>query len=206
MDHSVVRCVAERAAAAGLVAVRIDFGGVRASEGDVRDRVAHVGDLFAAHAAARAEAPGFPTFGAGYSYGARLWMETLRHADGPSVAGLLLLAPPTRIPATSRDFGDLLLGRPIRDSSLDPDSLAGLAALPVHTRILVGSRDAVAPHAELSRHASAHATVTVLPDLNHFFSRSLGAADTAVDLLLPALDSALRALLPPPERGRGQGG
>ncbi len=195
MDHTVVATTADRAAAAGLVAVRIDFGGVRESEGDVADRGAHVEDLLTAHAAALAEAPGLPSFGAGYSYGARLWLETLRLFSPPRVAGLLLLAPPTRIPKTSRDFGDLLLGRPIREASLDPTALEGLASLSVPTRVLVGSRDSVAPSEEISRHASPATTVTVLPDLNHFFCRSLAAGETAYDLLIPALDEALRSLL-----------
>ena len=190
MGHSVVRATAERAAAAGLVAVRFDVGGVRVSEGDVSDPASHVADLAAASAAAEAEAPGRPVFGAGFSYGARLW------AAAPSrAAGLVLLAPPTRVPRTARDFGDLLLGRTIRDATIDRTAFARLSALSVPTRILVGERDVVAPPDEFAAHASALTTVVVLPGLNHFFSRAVGAGDTALDLLRPALDAAFASLL-----------
>ena len=190
MDHSVVRAIAERAAAAGLAALRFDVGGVRESEGDVANRAQHLADLAAASAAAEKEAPGLPVYGAGFSYGARLWM-----ASPPRAAALVLLAPPTRIPRTPRDFGDLLLGRPIRDASVDREAFARLAAISVPARILVGARDTVAPPEELRAHASPFATITVLPGLNHFFSRAVGAGDTALDLLLPALTSAFAGRL-----------
>jgi hypothetical protein len=60
----------------------------------------------------------------------------------------------------------------------------------------VGERDVVAPPGELARILPATAVLDVLPGLNHFFSRAQGAGTTARDLLLPALDRALHALLP----------
>ena len=191
MDHSVVRATAERAAAAGLVAVRFDVGGVRASEGDVADGASHVADLAAASAAAEEQAPGLPVLGAGFSYGARLWIAAPSRA-----AGLVLLASPTRVPRSPRDFGDLLLGRTIRDATVDRAAFARLAAIRVPTRVLVGERDVVAPPDELRAHLSASASLVVLPALNHFFSRAVGAGETALDLLLPALDAAFSSLLP----------
>ena len=71
-----------------------------------------------------------------------------------------------------------------------------LARIPVPARILVGERDNVAPPEELRAHAARGAVVTALPGLNHFFSRSVGAGEAALDLLVPALDAALEALLP----------
>ncbi len=195
MDHSVVRTAAERAAAAGLVALRFDVGGVRTSVGDVRDGAAHLRELLAAIEVVDAFAPGLPRYGAGFSYGARLWMEAVLRPDTPRVAGLLLLAPATRVPKTSRDFGDLLLGRPIRDAALDPRSLERLAAIPVPTRILVGALDNVAPPDELRAHAAATASVVVVAGVNHFFSRAVGAGTTAYDVLVPAIDAAWGELL-----------
>lgn len=190
MDHGVVRTVAERAAAAGLVALRFDVGGVRTSVGDVHDRAAHLRELFAAIDVVERLAPGLPRYGAGFSYGARLWMEAVLRPEAPTVAGLLLLAPATRVPKSSRDFGDLLLGRPIRDAALDPRSLERLAAIPVPARILVGANDTVAPPDELRAHAAAIAPVVVIEGVNHFFSRAVGGGATAYDALVPALDAA----------------
>ena len=195
MDHSVVRTAAERAAAAGLVALRFDVGGVRTSVGDVQDRAAHLRELLAAIGVAERLAPVQPRYGAGFSYGARLWMEAVLRPEMPAIRGLLLLAPATRVPRTSRDFGDLLLGRPIRDAALDAQSLARLAAIPVPARILVGERDHVAPPDELRAHAAALAEVVVLPGVNHFFSRAVGAGATAGDVLVPAIDAAWSTLL-----------
>ena len=143
----------------------------------------------------RRRAAGLPRYGAGFSYGARLWLEALRLETPPTCAGALLLAPATRVPRTPRDFGDLLLGRPIREAALDGRVLERLAKLPVPTRILVGERDEVAPPHEVSRHAGPLATVTVLAGLNHFFSRATGGGSPATDVLAPALDAAWGALV-----------
>ena len=194
-DHSVVVAVAERAAALGLAAVRFDVRGVRDSDGDVTDRAGHLEDLRAAAAAAASWAPGLPALGAGFSYGARLWMEAMLLPDAPRVVGLLLLAPSTRVPKGSKDFGDLLLGRPIRDAAIDRDAHDRLARIPVPARILVGANDDVAPPEELRAHAARGVVVTALTGLNHFFSRSVGAGPAALDVLVPAIDAALEALL-----------
>ncbi len=150
MDHSVVRAIADRAAAAGLVALRFDVRGVRHSDGDVHDHEGHLEDLEEASRAAAAEAPGLPALGGGFSYGARLWLEVVRRPDAPPVASLLLLAPATRTPESPRDFGDLLLGRPIREATVDGRVLERLERVPVPTRILVGEDDVVAPPARSS--------------------------------------------------------
>jgi alpha/beta superfamily hydrolase len=196
MDHSVVRAAADRAVHAGLVALRFDFGGVRESEGDVRDVAGHLVDLAAASAAAAGAAPaGAPRFGAGYSYGARSWVRAVVEGSvgsggGASVRGLLLLAPPSRVPKTPRDFGDLLLGRPVRDATLDETALARLAALRVPARIVVGERDVVAPPDELAAHRGPATEIAVLPALNHFFCREVGAGAPDLATLVPALDAA----------------
>jgi alpha/beta superfamily hydrolase len=197
MDHSVVRAMAERFAAHRVAALRFDLRGVRDSDGDADDDVGHREDLLVASAAAAEEAPGRPRQGAGFSYGARLWLETMNRPDPPPVAGLLLLAPATRVPRSPRDFGDLLLGRPIRDAALDLRVLERLERLATRAHVLVGERDVVAPPHEVERHAGPRTTVVVLPGLNHFFSRATGAGETAYDVLVPALDAAIRDLLAP---------
>jgi len=195
MDHSVVVAIVARAVASGLVALRFDVRGVRHSDGDPEDAVGHLVDLFVASDAAAAEAPvGLPRYGGGFSYGARLWLEAVRAPSAPPVVGLVLAAPATRVPRTPRDFGDLLLGRPIRDAALDPRVLERLARVPVAARILVGEHDGVAPSHEVTRHAGPSATVEVLPGLNHFFSRSSGAGSTDLPALHAALDRAFASL------------
>lgn len=197
MDHPVVVAAARRAAHAGLLALRLDFGGVRGSEGDRRDIPGHLDDLRAAAREARRRVPQGPLLGGGFSYGGRLFAAAVdpSTADRPAFVGGLLLAPATRVPSSARDFGNLLLGRPLADAGLDPRAVARLGALPVPCRVLVGEHDVVAPPEELARVLAPGATLEVLPGLNHFFSRSVGAGATAYDLLEPALDRALGALL-----------
>jgi alpha/beta superfamily hydrolase len=197
MDHPVVVLLAERAALAGLLALRFDFRGVRRSQGDVRDAEGHLEDVRRAAAQVRERAPAGTLLGGGFSYGARLLARAVDPAtpDRPAFAGLLLLAPATKVPRTGRDFGNLLLGRPLEDSARDAPAVEALARIPVRTRVLVGERDVVAPHADLEAALTPAAALEVLPGLNHFFSRSPGAGRTATDALLPALDRALRALV-----------
>jgi alpha/beta superfamily hydrolase len=197
MDHPVVVAAAERAAAAGLLALRWDVGGVRASEGDRKDVDAHREDLRACARELLRRTPGTPLLGGGFSYGGRLFAAVVdpASADRPPFAGGLLLAPATHVPSSARDFGNLLLGRPLADAGLDPRAVARLRALPVPVRVIVGERDVVAPPDQLRALLPPAATLDVLPGLNHFFSRAEGAGATARDLLLPALDRALGALL-----------
>jgi alpha/beta superfamily hydrolase len=195
-DHSVVRAVADAATAAGLAALRFDFRGVRASGGEVSDLEGHVEDVLAAAARAALEAPRGVAIGAGYSYGARRWLDAETAPGAPAVAGLLLLAPPTRIPQTSRDFGHLLLGRPLRAATVDRTATEQIARLTLPVHVVVGSDDVVAPASEyegLGRHVVVHA----LPGLNHFFARGPGAGATALDALRPALDAAIAAIAGP---------
>jgi alpha/beta superfamily hydrolase len=193
MDHSVVRAVRDVAVALGLATLRFDFGGVRGSEGDVSDLAAHRDDLRAAAARAREEAPEGTALGAGYSYGARAWAAVAGRREEPRVDGLLLLAPPTRIPTTPRDFGNLLLRRPLRETTEDLAVVDALLAAAVPTRILVGSDDVVAPAAAYAP-LRPPVEVRVLPGLDHFFSRVQGEAGPA-EGFSSAVESALRDLL-----------
>ncbi len=198
MDHSVVVATCERAAAHGLTCLRFDFRGVGRSEGDRTDFEGHLDDWRVAVRDLRRRVPDGPLLGAGFSYGARS-LAWLLHRGGertPSVDGVLLLAPATRVPTTRRDFGNLLLGRPLADAGLDPHVLENLRSLRVPTEVLVGDRDAVAPPDELAANLPPHAVLQVLAGLNHFFSEKTGAGALARDAFTTAVDAALARLLP----------
>ena len=197
MDHPVVVATAERAAAHGLATLRFDFRGVRQSEGDRHDPDGHLDDWRMAAKDALRRAGGSFLLGAGFSYGARK-LARLLHPDAerrPPVDAVLLLGPATRVPKTRRDFGNLLLGRPLTDAALDPGVLARLRALPVPAEVIVGSIDVVAPYEELGAHLPGHAHLQVLAGLNHFFSRRTGAGPLAGDVFVDAVDRALERLL-----------
>ena len=196
MDHPVVVAVTERAAHAGLKALRFDFRGVRRSEGDAGDLDGHLADVCRALAVLREAVPDGPLLGAGFSYGARQLARAVS-PDGDErapVTGLLLLAPATKVARTARDFGNLLLGRPLVEAARDAPAVEALGRIPVRTRVLVGDRDVVAPVDELSDALPPTAALVVLEGLNHFFSRERGAGRTAYDVLEPAIDRALFAL------------
>lgn len=201
MDHGVVVGAAQQAARLGCLVLRFDFGGVRLSEGERRDTPAHRDDLRAAARDLARRAPGLPLLGGGFSYGGRLFAAVMHPEadDRPPFVGGLLLAPATRVPSSSRDFGNLLLGRPLVDAGIDPLAVDRLGRLPVPTRVLVGEHDVVAPPEELRACLAPDAVLEVLPGLNHFFSRARGAGPLARELFLPAVDRALRALLAPYE-------
>jgi hypothetical protein len=135
-----------------------------------------------------------PLLFAGYSYGARAALRLA--AAGFPVDGLLLLAPARHVPRTARDFGNLLLGRPLADSAYDPRVDDDLATVHVPVHLLRGHSDPIANEsANESAPVRSPFFEEVLPGLNHFFSRGPGAGPTARDLLDPALDRALEALL-----------
>lgn len=198
MDHPVVVAAAERAAAHGLTTLRFDFRGVRQSEGERDELSGHLDDWRAAAKDATRRADGHPfLLGAGFSYGARTLAGLLqaRAERRPAVAATVLLAPATRVPRSRRDFGNLLLGRPLTDAAIDPEVLARLRALPVPTEVIVGSVDVVAPYGELRANLPAQANLQVLAGLNHFFSRRTGAGPLDRDVFCGALDQALARLV-----------
>ena len=197
MNHPVVVTTAERGAHLGLLALRFDFRGVQASEGDTSDMDGHLEDWRRAAVEVAERAGTGPRLGAGFSYGSRTLATVLypERDRRPHLDGLLLLAPATRVPTTRRDFGNLLLGRPLSEAARDERVLRHLGALELPTQVLVGENDVVAPVDELAAALPAHAKLTVLPGLNHFFSRHTGAGALATDVFVPAVDAALAALL-----------
>lgn len=197
MEHPVVVTAAERAARIGLGALRFDFRGVGHSEGNRRDFEGHLDDWRQAVREVRIRIPDGMLLGAGFSYGARslAWLLHPKRAGRPEVDAVLLLAPATRVPTTRRDFGNLLLGRPLSEASLDEHVLDNLRSLSCPVEVLVGDGDVVAPHEELAANLPAHAHLQVLPGLNHFFSRKTGAGPLDLDAFVPAVDRALGRLV-----------
>ena len=118
----------------------------------------------------------------------------------------LLLGPATRVPRTRRDFGNLLLGRPLTDAVIDPVVLARIREIPVATEVIVGSVDVVATYEELQANLPTGAHLQVLAGLNHFFSQRTGAGPLERDVLVSAVDKALARLLQqvPAQGGTGQ--
>jgi alpha/beta superfamily hydrolase len=199
MDHAVVVAASERCAAHGLATLRFDFRGVRQSEGSREEIEGHLDDWRAAALDATRRAEGHPfLLGGGFSYGARTLAGLLNPLAErrPAVDAALLLGPATRVPRTRRDFGNLLLGRPLSDAAIDPEVLGRLRALPVPTEVIVGSVDVVAPYEELRANLPTGATMQVLQGLNHFFSRRPGAGPLERDVFVQAVDQALGRLLP----------
>lgn len=197
MGHPVVVATAERMAAHGLDTLRFDFRGVRQSEGRREDSEGHLDDWRMAAQDIRRRSGSPFLLGAGFSYGARK-LTRLLQPDAerrPGVDAALLLGPATRVPRSRRDFGNLLLGRPLTDAAIDPDLLERLRALPIPTEVIVGSVDVVAPFEELGTHLPANANFQVLSGLNHFFSRRTGAGPLAFDEFTSAVDVALERLL-----------
>lgn len=197
MDHPVVVCTAGRAAACGLLALRFDFRGVQASEGEQGDFAGHLEDWRRAAEEVAARAGDGVHLGGGFSYGSRT-LATVLDPDlerRPHLDGLLLLAPATRVPTTRRDFGNLLLGRPLGEAARDARVIGHLGALALPTVVLVGDHDVVAPADELRAALPPAARLRVLSGLNHFFSRHTGAGALAVDAFVPAVDLALAELI-----------
>ena len=179
MEHPVVVTTAERAARVGLGALRFDFRGVGHSEGNRRDFEGHLDDWRQAVREVRARIPDGVLIGGGFSYGARqlAWLLHPQRSARPALDGVLLLAPATRVPTTRRDFGNLLLGRPLSEATLDAHVLENLRSLSGPIEVIVGDEDVVAPHAELAENLPAHAHMQVLPGLNHFFHHGTGAGN-----------------------------
>lgn len=197
MDHSVVVATCERAAAHGLTALRFDFRGVGLSEGDRKDFPGHLDDWRMAVQDLRRRVPGGPLLGAGFSYGSRslAWLLHRGGAKAPALDGVLLLAPATRVPTSRRDFGNLLLGRPLSEANLDSEVLENLRSLTLPAEVLVGDKDVVAPPEELAANLPPHAHLQVLHGLNHFFSLKTGAGPLERAPFDAALDLALGRLL-----------
>lgn len=93
MRNPLVAAIARACAERAIYALRFNFRGVGASEGEWTGGPAEVDDLAAAVAHARAAAPGLPLAVAGYSFGAIItlrWIADGGRPDAYALAGLPL--------------------------------------------------------------------------------------------------------------------
>ena len=168
MFHPVVEALWRAAAARGLRALRYNFRGVGASTGKLTEKSAlPIADL----AGAIDFLGGGPVLALGYSYGARTTMHAI-HA-GEAIARAALVALPTRSPTNRAAMSNLLLGRRVKSEEygLYPDvDLAATSPIPI--LILAGDQD---PLVDPEAYESRGVQPVLLQDVNHFFSRRLGA-------------------------------
>ncbi len=160
MDNHVVVTLCLALAEGGLAALRFNFRGVGRSGGHHSEGSAEQEDVLAALAAAQS-LPGVDGRCqglAGYSFGAVV--AALVAPKAQALRALALISPPVRM--------------------IGEDTLLGLA---VPKLILAGEMDVVAPPAELQRWAGRlgpSCELVLLPGVDHFWSRGLGAAARAV--------------------------
>ena len=168
MFHPVVEALWHAAAARGLRALRYNFRGVGASTGKLTEKSAlPIADL----AGAIDFLDGGPVLALGYSYGARTTMHAI-HA-GEAITRAALVALPTRSPTNRAAMSNLLLGRRVKSEEygLYPDvDLAATSPIPI--LILAGDQD---PLVDPEAYQSRGVQPVLLQDVNHFFSRRLGA-------------------------------
>ena len=168
MFHPVVEALWRAAAARGLRALRYNFRGVGASTGKLTEKSAlPIADL----AGAIDFLGGGPVLALGYSYGARTTMHAI-HA-GEAITRAALVALPTRSPTNRAAMSNLLLGRRVKSEEygLYPDvDLAATSPIPI--LILAGDQD---PLVDPEAYESRGVQPVLLQDVNHFFSRRLGA-------------------------------
>lgn len=147
MDNPVVDALAHGLRTGGYAALRFNFRGCGASEGEASDLASHADDDYAAALAHVHAAAPEQVVVAGYSFGAAAALRALA-LDG-RIARALVVAPPV--------------------SMLDLAALRGFGG-PVD--LLVGDDDSYAPLPRLE-HALAgleRVRLHVLPDCDHFFS------------------------------------
>lgn len=144
MDNKVVQSLARAALALGLRAVRVNFRGVGASEGQFDHGVGEVDDAWAA--AQAAIDPALPFYLGGFSFGAYVatrLAERLQQVGQPLHRLALIGLAASRFPAQQ---------------------------VPAHSFVLHGELDDVVPLSAVMDWARPQALpVTVLPGAGHFF-------------------------------------
>jgi hypothetical protein len=158
MESVVVVATAEALAAAGVAALRFNFGGVGASGGAYGHGRDEARDVGAAVTALAARLPaGTPLAIVGYSFGA--WVGAKAAAALPEVAAVVAIAPPLSF----FDWGFL-------------------RTLDRAFEVVVGDRDQYCPLADLARLLESvdAAPATVLRGADHFFAGREGDVAAAV--------------------------
>jgi alpha/beta superfamily hydrolase len=168
MHNKVVTMCARAFTESGLVAVRFNFRGVGASEGEFDNGRGEILDYLAIAQWARARRPDFDLWLAGFSFGS--WVA-LSAASQLPVKQMVSIAPPVG----RRDF-------------------SGLAPPPCPWLLVQGEADEVVSAAAVFEWAEKLApppTIVRMPDTGHFFHRRLidlrGAIRNGVKKNLPAL-------------------
>jgi len=167
MDHGVVVALWRAAAGRGYRALRYNSRGVGSSTGELTPRSAlPTTDL----GGAIDFLGGGPMIAIGYSYGARTTLHAI-HA-GEAITRAALVGLPTRLPANRAAMANMLLGRRIMSEQFEgtPDiQLVADSPRPVH--VFAGEHD---PLVEIDELRANGVEPTMLPGVNHFFSRHLG--------------------------------
>jgi alpha/beta superfamily hydrolase len=147
MRNPLVAGIARALAAEGLYALRFNFRGVGASDGEWTGGVAETADLDAAIAETRDIAPGLPLAVSGFSFGAVTtlrWLANGGHADAVALAGV-----------------------PLRSVAFTPQELP---PVPDGTFIVAAELDQFGTAAEL-RAAYPRARIVEVKGVDHFFGR-----------------------------------
>jgi alpha/beta superfamily hydrolase len=174
-DHPILWAIRNELAHRGYAVLGFNFRGVMGSGGSYGGGRRELADVRAALDRIRREAPGVPTLGVGWSFGANVALREALDDDRPAALALL--------------------GIPLRPGDVELPPLPGVAELRAFTRpvlFLAGAGDGFCPPDELRRFASgfAHGTVEILEGTDHYLWRrereaaSLvgGFADGALEL------------------------
>ncbi len=156
LDNKVVQTLARTFAELGYVALRPNFRGVGASEGEHDKGEGETGDMLAVLAYARQRYGELPVVLAGFSFGAYV---QVRVAHQLTAQGL----PPERMVLVG-----LAVGRVTSDRNYDT------GGVPADTILIHGERDETVPLANVAAWAKTqHIEVNIIPEADHFFHRKL---------------------------------
>ncbi|HEV7731066.1 MAG TPA: alpha/beta fold hydrolase [Candidatus Binatia bacterium] len=159
MDNTVVTTVAAVLVAAGVAALRFNFGGVGRSEGAYGGGPAEVTDVRAAIDSIRAELPTVPIIVVGYSFGS--WVGAQAAAGAPDVTRMIAVAPPIT-------FFDWTFATTLR----------------VPLAVVVGDRDQFCPLARLEK-LTIPTEKAIIQGADHFFAGHTAAVAAAVRAFIP---------------------
>jgi len=151
MDNKVVTTLAKTFVELGFVALRFNFRGVGASDGEFDSGNGEVEDTLAVIDYARRTFGELPLVLSGFSFGGYVQARVAQRLH-PQPHRLVLIAP--------------AVGRTVPAF----ENSTGMPHVPHGTLVIHGDRDDVVPLADLMAWARAqHLPVVVLPDAEHFF-------------------------------------
>lgn len=165
MRNPLIASLARACADRDLYALRFNFRGTEASDGEFSGGRDEAADVDAATKEARAIAPGKPLLLAGFSFGALMVLRWLA-AGGQPAAYALLGVPLRGVGPTGEERASGPRGPlpPRRDEPAQQD----LPPVPDGAFIVQGEHDQFGTAAEL-RAALPRARVVEIPDVDHFF-------------------------------------